>query len=209
MYLPVHFREERPEELRALIERHPLAALVTAGKDGLTANHIPLLYDPSPAPLGTLEGHIARGNPLWNDCQAGVDALAIFQGPEAYISPNWYPTRAQDGRVVPTWNYVVVHVWGRLTAYTEPERLRLFLDRLTAVHEREEAVPWTPADAPTAYIDGLLQGIAGIEFAISRIEGKWKVSQNQPEENRLGAADALKGEMSGLIRRAGYTSPGS
>jgi transcriptional regulator len=192
MYLPAHFREERLDVLRTLMERHPLAALVTMGAEGLTANHIPLVFDPAPAPYGTLRGHLARANPQWKDHRPEVETLAIFQGPQTYISPNWYPTKQQDARVVPTWNYAVVHVWGNLTTYSEPERLRDFLDGLTARHERGQPIPWKPADAPPAYIEGLLKAIVGIELTISRMEGKWKVSQNQPAENRHGAAEALQ-----------------
>lgn len=199
MYLPTHFKEENPEILRGLMAAYPLAALVTAGPDGLVANHVPLLYED-----GMLRGHLARANPQWQGIQDGVDALAIFQGPQAYISPNWYPTKQENGRVVPTWNYAVVHVWGRLSVYDEPDRLRAFLDRLTATHEAGQPRPWMPADAPAAYIDGLLKAIVGIELAITRIEGKWKVSQNQPEVNRLGAAEALidAPDMAELIRNS-------
>ncbi len=188
MYLPPHFREDRPEVLRQLMADFPLAALVTLGSDGLAANHVPLLYD---AERGTLNGHLSRANSQWQDCRQDMDALAIFQGPQAYISPNWYPTKAEHGRAVPTWNYAVVHAHGRLSVYTEPERLREFLDRLTARHEASQPKPWAPADAPPGYIAGLLKAIVGIEIEVTRLEGKWKVSQNQPAENRAGAADGL------------------
>jgi len=190
MYLPPHFDETRPEVLRELIAAHPLAALVTMGPDGLTANHLPMLFDPEPTP--TLRGHLARANPQWQNFQPGIEALAIFQGPQAYISPNWYPTKQEHGRVVPTWNYAAVHVYGKLTVFSEPDRLRTFLDRLTATHEATQPTPWTPADAPPEFIDNLLRGIVGIELSISRIEGKWKMSQNQPTENREGAASSLE-----------------
>ena len=188
MYLPPHFREDRPEVLRQLMAEFPLAALVTLGSGGLAANHIPLLYDPE---RGTLSGHLSRANSQWQDYRDDTEALAIFQGPQAYISPNWYPTKAEHGRAVPTWNYAVVHAYGRLTVYSEPERLREFLDRLTARHESTQTRPWAPADAPPEYIGGLLKAIVGIEIEVTRLEGKWKVSQNQPAQNRVGAADAL------------------
>jgi transcriptional regulator len=200
MYLPEHFREDRPEILRQLMEQFPLAALVTLGSGGLVANHLPVLYDPEPAPWGTLRGHLSRANGQWRDLRPEVEALAIFQGPQAYISPNWYPTKRETGRVVPTWNYAVVHVYGKLTIYAEPERLRAFLDRLTTAHETNQSRPWMPADAPPEYVEGLLKAIVGVELAITRIEGKWKVGQNQPAENRLGAAEGLE-EMARLIRR--------
>ena len=199
MYIPQHFREERPEVLRELMAKFPLAALVTAGTGGLEANHLPMLYDPEPVPWGTLRGHLSRANRQWQDYSPVVEALAIFQGPQAYISPHWYPTKQQHGRVVPTWNYAVVHAHGKLSVYAEPERLRAFLDRLTAVNEAGQPKPWMPADSPPEYIDGLLKAIVGVELAITRIEGKWKVSQNQPAENQIGAAEGLE-EMARLIR---------
>jgi transcriptional regulator len=204
MYIPEHFKQENPEELRALMAEYPLAALISSGPEGITANHIPLLFDPNPAPLGTLRGHLARGNPQWKHFPA--DILAIFQGPQAYISPNWYPTKLEHGRVVPTWNYAAVHVWGEVSIHPEPDWLRAFLDKLTATNEASQLKPWMPSDAPGAYIDGLLKGIVGIEIAVTRIEGKWKTSQNQPEANRKGAADGLEAQsgpgnaMAALIR---------
>jgi transcriptional regulator len=173
MYLPPHFEEKRPEVLRALMAEFPLAALVTLTPDGLIANHIPLLYHPEPAPCGTLRGHLARANRQWQDFQPDTEALAIFQGPQAYISPNWYPTKQEHGRAVPTWNYVTVHAYGRLTALADPLRL--------------------------------LRAIVGIEIAVTRLEGKWKVGQNQPSPNREGSAQALEAsgnsEMAHLIRQ--------
>jgi transcriptional regulator len=205
MYLPPHFKEKRPEVLRALMAEFPLAALVTLTPDGLIANHIPLLYHPEPAPCGTLRGHLARANRQWQDFQPDTEALAIFQGPQAYISPNWYPTKQEHGRAVPTWNYVTVHAYGRLTAFADSLRLRSFLDALTATHEATEPKPWAPADAPPDYINGLLRAIVGIEIAVTRLEGKWKVGQNQPSPNREGSAQALEAsgnsEMAHLIRQ--------
>lgn len=202
MYLPPHFKEENPAALHDLMVAHPLAALVTLGPEGLIANHLPLLHED-----GTLQGHLARANPQWQALRTDTEALAIFQGPQAYISPNWYPTRQETGRAVPTWNYAVVHVWGKLTVYSEPAKLRAFLDRLTATHEAGQLKPWMPSDAPAGYIDGLLNAIVGIELVITRMEGKWKVSQNQPEVNRKGAADGLSAlgddageQMARLIR---------
>ena len=206
MYLPSHFREERADVLRGLMTRHPLAALVTTGTEGIEANHIPLLYQPGPAPLGTLRGHLSRANNQWRNYSGDVDALAIFQGPDAYITPNAYPTKQKTGRAVPTWNYAVVHVYGRLTVYSDPVKLRAFLDDLTATHEADRPEPWKPSDAPPEYVEGLLKAIVGIELSVTRIDGKWKVSQNQPSENRTGAAewlDARDPEMARLIRHHG------
>lgn len=189
MYLPAHFKEEDPATLHALMAAHPLAALVTLGAEGLVANHLPLLHEGN-----YLRGHLARANSQWQNFSEDMEALAIFQGPQAYISPNWYPTKQETGRAVPTWNYAVVHVRGKLRVYSEPEPLRDFLDRLTATHEAGEPAPWKPADAPKDYIDGMLRAIVGIEISISGMEGKWKVSQNQPETNRIAAADALRNQ---------------
>jgi transcriptional regulator len=191
MYLPEHFKEDRPEILRELIDKHPLGALVTLGAEGLEANHIPCLYDGK-----TLRGHLSRANGQWQHYKPEVEALAIFQGPEIYISPNWYPTKQEHGRAVPTWNYVTVHAYGILTVYSDPDRLRAFLDELTAAHEANLPMPWRIADAPRQYIEGLLKAIVGIELSITRIEGKWKMSQNQPAENR----ESVAVEIARLIR---------
>ena len=183
---------------------YPLAALITGGAEGIEANHIPLLLDPEPQPDGTLLGHMARANTQWQGWTADTPALAIFRGPQAYISPNWYPSKHENGRAVPTWNYAVVHVHGTVSAFADSARLRAFLDRLTAVHEAGEPLPWRPADAPADYIDGLLNAIVGIELRITRIEGKWKTGQNQSAANKNGAAEALEAlgntRMSGLMR---------
>jgi transcriptional regulator len=201
MYLPEHFREQRPETLHQLMRQNPLAALITHGPRGLEANHVPLLLD---AQGGVLRGHLARANTQWQGLAQQTEALAIFQGPDAYISPNWYPTKQEHRRVVPTWNYAVVHVLGELTVYTEPERLLQFLEQLTAEHESTEPKPWKPADAPGPYIEGQLRAIVGIELRIARIEGKWKMSQNQPSANQAGAAEALehsgRADVAKLIR---------
>ena len=192
MYAPKHFEQQRPEVLRALMAAYPLAAVVTTSDSGIEANHIPLLFDAQAGGNGLLLGHIARGNGQWKNWGAEQSALAIFQGPQAYISPNWYPTKHENGRAVPTWNYAVVHAHGTIHVHDDPEWLRGFLDRLTATHEASEELPWKPSDAPGTYIDGLLKAIVGVELRITRLEGKWKVSQNQPEANRTGVADALQ-----------------
>ena len=189
MYLPEHFKEERAEVLHGLMRAHPLAALITTGSRGIEANHLPFLVD---AENNILRGHLARANPQWQNLEPGATALAIFQGPHSYVSPNWYPAKQEHGRAVPTWNYAVVHAWGELLVYSEPARLLAFLEQLTAEHEAGEPQPWKPADAPNAYIEGQLRAIVGIELRITRIEGKWKMSQNQPPANRAGAAEALR-----------------
>ncbi len=194
MYLPSHFREDRPEVLRELIAKHPLAALISNGDTGLEANHIPLLFDPTSGPHGVLTGHLARANTQWQE-MANQEVLAIFQGPQAYISPDWYPTKHETGKAVPTWNYAVVHVWGTVEVFEGGSRLREFLTRLTQRHEGDRPTPWAVADAPADYIDNLLRAIVGIELRITRIEGKWKVSQNQPARNREGVVAGLKSEQ--------------
>ena len=188
MYLPEHFREERTDVLHGLMRTYPLATLITYGPRGLEANHVPLLLHP---PTLVLRGHLARANQQWQNLTPGAESMAIFQGPSAYVSPNWYPTKHETGRAVPTWNYVVVHAWGELTVYSEPDRLLSFLEDLTAEHEASEPLPWRPSDAPAGFIEGQLRAIVGIELRITRMEGKWKVSQNQPPANREGTAVAL------------------
>jgi transcriptional regulator len=200
MYLPAHFREERLDVLREHITRYPFAVLVTNGSSGLIASHIPLLYDPEPAPYGTLRGHLSRANPQWQDYQAETEALAIFQGPHSYVSPNWYPSKQETGRVVPTWNYAVVHAYGHMATYADEERLRAHVTALTAVHENGFATPWKPGDAPANFIEGMLKGIVGVELTIARLEGKWKVNQNRTLEDRAGVAEALEGRSDGESR---------
>jgi transcriptional regulator len=200
VYLPPFFREDRVDVLHALVRAHPLAALITLDSDGIVANHIPLLVDAEPAPLGRLVGHVARANPVWRDFSAEVPSLAIFSGPEHYISPSWYPSKAEDGRVVPTWNYAAVHVYGRLEIREDPEWLRALVTRLTATHEAQFEQPWAVTDAPLDYVDGLLKAIVGIEMRIERIEGKWKMGQNRSAEDRRGA-------VAGLMKGRSETCP--
>lgn len=193
MYLPSHFREDRPEVLHRLMQEYPLAALVSLGPSGLVANHLPLLFDPSVGPCGSLTGHLARANDQWKGF-GQAEVLAIFQGPQSYVSPAWYPTKQETGKAVPTWNYAVVHVWGTVEVFEDPTRLRDFLSRLTDRHEAARPQPWAVADAPPGYIDNLMRAIVGFEIRITRIEGKWKVSQNQPERNREGVVGGLTSE---------------
>lgn len=191
MYTPRHFEETRPDVMHALMRRHPLATLVTLTTDGLDANHIPLQLVAGPTPQGTLAGHIARANPMLENLVRGVDLLAIFQGPQAYISPSWYATKAEHGKVVPTWNYAVVHAHGKLIVRDEPEWVRAQIESLTAQMETGMAQPWGLADAPAEFIDKLVGAVVGIEIPITRLAGKWKVSQNQPAANRHSVSEAL------------------
>ena len=196
MYVPKHFEEDRTEVLHALIRAHPLAVLVVLGADGLVANHIPMEIDPTAGPLGTLRGHVARANPVWKSVRPDVDALAVFQGPEAYITPSYYATKAATGKVVPTWNYAVVHAHGPLRAIDDAAWLRRLVEQLTDRHEAERgratgAAPWHVSDAPERYMDAQLELIVGIELPIARLDGKWKVSQNRTAEDRAGVVDGL------------------
>lgn len=190
MYCPANFEEQRPELLQSLIARHPLATIVRHSRDGLTADHVPLLHVPAADGPGHLIGHVARANPLW---QAAPDEelLLVFQGPQTYISPNWYATKADGGKVVPTWNYVVVHVHAALTPIHEPDAILDVLTRLTAQHEATQPHPWQVADAPAEFTHKLLGQIVGVRFEIRRMQGKWKVSQNQPAANRASVIDGL------------------
>ena len=191
MYLPKHFEETRVDVLRGLIREHPLGALVTLTPEGLDANHLPFELDPDPAPFGTLRGHVARANPLWREPAGDVDALVIFQGPGTYISPAWYSTKQETGRVVPTWNYAVVHAHGPLRVIDDRAWLRDFVTRLTNRHESGRSDPWHVTDAPAEYIDQMLGAIIGLEIPLTRLRGKWKMSQNRPAQDRAGVVDAL------------------
>jgi transcriptional regulator len=192
MYIPPHFQEERPEVLQQLIREHSLAALVTLGPDGLIANHVPLILYPDVGPLGTLRGHLSRTNPQWRDSLPEVSALAIFQGPSAYITPSWYPSKQESGKVVPTYNFMVVHAHGHLQTYDDPHLLERNVRALTELHEARFADPWSVDDAPPEYVKGLLKGIVGIEIPIAKLEGKWKISQNRPAADQQGTVDGLQ-----------------
>ncbi len=192
MYVPRHFEEPRPEVLHALIRQRPLATLVTLTARGLEANHIPLLVAPHDGPHGTLRGHVARGNALWRDFNAGIEALAIFSGPEAYISPSWYPGKKIDGKVVPTWNYVVAHARGSLEVHDDPAWLRPHLEQLVATHESGFPRPWMVSDAPDDFIAKMLAAIVGIEIPIRSLTGKWKMSQNRSSADRESVARGLR-----------------
>lgn len=196
MYLPAHFAERRPEVLRRAIHDHPLGLLVTHDAAGAVANDLPFLFDADPAPLGTLRAHVARANPLWRDTLDASEALVVFQGPQAYVSPGWYPSKRETGKVVPTWNYVMVQARGRLRAVDDKAWVRAFVERLTARHESGRAAPWAPADAPDDFIDAQLGAIVGIEIELTTLVGKWKVSQNRSAADRAGVADGLRAEGS-------------
>jgi transcriptional regulator len=205
MYQPPHFREDDRGVQHALIRAHPLGLLVTVGSEGLEANLIPFVLDEAAGEHGMLRGHLARPNPHWQRFDPGVEALVVFQGPEAYITPSWYATKAETGKVVPTWNYVVVQVYGRMTTTDDPVWLRSQIESLTAMQEGPRAAPWHVADAPASYVEGQMRGIVGIEIAITRIEGKWKASQNRPAADHTGIVAGLDADgandMAATVRR--------
>jgi transcriptional regulator len=205
MYSPAHFEETRQDVMHALIAEHPLATVVTHGAAGLDADHIPFEIGApcAEAPFGVLRAHVARANPLWR--QDGQAAMLVFQGPSAYISPSLYEEKAISGKVVPTYNYAVVHAHGILRSVDDPAWIFALLERLTARHESTRALPWSVHDAPRDYVDKLLGAIVGIEISIARLHGKWKLSQNRPPQDRanivggLGEAPASAG-MAALMR---------
>ena len=203
MYPPSLFREDRVDVLHALIDTHPLGLLVTHGV-GLRACHVPMLIDAAPAPFGTLFGHVARANPVLSDIgheRGGDDetdgnreatALAVFQGPQHYITPSWYPSKRDHGRVVPTWNYVGVHAEGRLRFHDDPAWVHAHLTALTDKQEQNRDEPWAVTDAPTEFVDSLLSGIVGFELTITHLVGTWKTSQNRPPVDQAGVVAGLR-----------------
>lgn len=208
MYLPNHFEETRPGELQRVMREHPLGALITHGPQGLDANHIPFELIESTGPHGTLRAHVARANPVWQQA-ADTEVLVVFQASNAYISPNWYPSKPEHHRHVPTWNYQVVHAHGRLCAMDDERFVRGLVARLTREHEQrsQQAQPWKMGDSAPEFIDGLLQAIVGIEIEITRLVGKSKLGQNREERDRLGAAAGVEilgnAEAAAAMRAAG------
>lgn len=191
MYVPKHFEEPRIDVMHELIRERPLATLVTMSSQGLNANHIPLHLVTTHAPFGTLRGHVARSNPVWHDLQAGVEVLAIFHGPDAYITPSWYATKKETGKVVPTWNYAVAHAYGTLRVIDDAAWVRTQLEALTEHNETKLPKQWAVSDAPREFTAKLIGAIIGIEIVITRLSGKWKVSQNQPPQNQTGVIEGL------------------
>lgn len=190
MYTPPAFREDDPAEIRAILRGARLATLVTATAQGLLATPLPLFLDESEGEFGTLYGHVARANPQWQAEPAG-EALAIFAGPDAYITPSWYPAKREHGKVVPTWNYAAVHAYGRAEFFDDRARLLDAVTRLTELYERPRATPWAVTDAPASYVEAQLRGIVGLRLPVARIEGKRKMSQNRPQADRDGVAAGL------------------
>lgn len=201
MYIPPAFREDRPEVLADFISANAFATLITAGAGGLVATHLPLLYD---APRGTLAGHLARGNPQCADLVDGAEALAIFTGPHAYVSPRWYA----KAPAVPTWNYTAVHAYGRVRRIEDPEPLARMVAELSRVYEADAPAPWRYEEMPETFVNGLLKGIVGFELSVTRLEGKYKLSQNRSREDRASVIAWLEAtgragdaELAALMRR--------
>ena len=195
MYVPEHFREDRADVLHEAVRCIGFATLIT---QGLEANHLPMLLE-----NGVLRGHVARANPVW---KAGAgDALAIFLGPHAYVSPNWYPSKAETGKAVPTWNYITVHARGHIDWVQDPDWLRAHVSALSETHEAGREQPWKITDAPVSYVDGLVRAIVGFELTISKLEGKYKLSQNRDAADHDGAREGLmrdgRDELARLMKR--------
>jgi transcriptional regulator len=202
MYIPGHFSQSSLETLYDLIAKNPLGVLVTNGKAGLDANHLPFELDAQAGPHGTLRAHVARANPVWNDVQNGDEVLAVFRGADAYISPNWFPSKHEFHKQVPTWNYMVAHVHGKITIHDEERYVRGVVARLARHHEATQPIPWKMTDSPPEYIDMMLKAIVGIEIEITRVDGKFKLSQNREPRDIRGAGDALKNQGDTVIGEA-------
>ena len=206
MYVPCHFEETRDAELLDLIAAHPLGALVVNGPDGLDASHLPFLIDEASGEWKLL-AHVARSNPLWEEAKDGDEALVIFRAEDTYISPNWYPSKHESHRQVPTWNYRLVHVHGRIHIRDDERFVRGVVARLTRMHEQraESPKPWKMSDSPREFTDQMVANIVGIEIEIDHVVGKWKLSQNKEERDRISAADELEARsehgVSGAMRR--------
>ena len=209
MYLPKHFEQHDRAALIGLMRERPLATLITITPDGPSADLIPLEFHADEGEHGTLRGHVARANPLWQ--RAGTTALAVFTGPEAYISPGWYPSKQVHGKVVPTWNYTMVQANGVLRAVDDAPWLRALVGRLTEHHEATQAKPWQVGDAPDEFVQQMLRAIVGIEIPLTALVGKWKISQNRSAADREGTAQGLAGahadEMASLVRLAKPQTP--
>ena len=192
MYLPPAFALTDPQALHRILREYPLGTLVTQGPQGLDADHIPFEFDPDTGPLGTLRAHVARANPVWQQVTGGGPVLVVFRGEQAYVSPNWYPSKHEAHRQVPTWNSEVVHAHGTFTAHDDERYLRGLVARLTRHHEVSEPKPWKMSDAPTDYLDQMMAQIVGIEIAVTSLVGKSKMSQNKEARDRQGVAETYE-----------------
>ncbi|CAA2159760.1 Protease synthase and sporulation protein PAI 2 [Methylobacterium brachiatum] len=193
MYQPPHFRDETRAAQHGLIRAYPLGLLITGGAAGLIADPVPFLLDES-GPNGTLRAHLARANPHWQALAEAEECLVVFQGPQGYVTPGWYASKREHGRVVPTWNYATVHAWGRPRVIEDADWLHRQVADLTTLRETPRAAPWAVDDAPAPFVAAQLRAIIGIEIPITRIEGKWKMSQNRPEADRAGVVAGMRAE---------------
>ncbi|MEG1768474.1 MAG: FMN-binding negative transcriptional regulator [Comamonas sp.] len=207
MYIPAHFSETRPEELTRIIRENPLGVLVTHDAQGLDANHLPFEFDPGAGEHGLLTAHVARANPLWQQCPTGTPVLVVFRATDGYVSPNWYPSKHEAHRQVPTWNYEVVHAHGVLTVRDDERFVRGMVGKLTRRHEAAEPRPWKMSDSAPEFIDSLLRNIVGIEISVTSLVGKRKLSQNKEARDRAGVVQALatrgKDELAQAMGMAG------
>jgi len=199
MYVPAHFEESRAEVLHDLMDKHPMGILCTHGKSGLDANHIPFELHRDEGSLGVLHAHVARNNTVWQDVGDGDEVLVVFRAGDAYISPQWYPSKHEFHKQVPSWNYIVVHAYGRITIRDDERYVRGVVARLTRIHEAAQPVPWKMTDSPKDYIDTMLKAIVGLEVEITRLVGKSKLSQNKESNDIRGAGEALKAQGDHLI----------
>lgn len=207
MYEPTHFVEDDLETIHALIRARPLGLLISSDANDLQANAVPFILKPETGPKGTLQAHLARANPQWQHLKDGARALVVFQGQDAYVTPSWYATKKEHGKVVPTWNYAMVQVRGPVTIHDDPQWLQAQITALTDQHEQDRDNAWKVSDAPEGYIEGQKRGIVGLEISIEDMRGKWKVSQNRSASDQAGVAAGYDGQgdiiMSGLVRHYG------
>lgn len=209
MYLPPHFAATDPEALHQLIQTHPLGALITHGEGGLDADHLPFEFDAGEGEHGVLRAHVARNNPLWQAVTDGQEVLVIFRAADGYVSPNWYPSKQEHHKQVPTWNYAVVHAHGRIRVRDDARFVRRLLANLTRTHEAAEPAPWKMADAPRDYLEAMVAAVVGIEIEITGLVGKFKLSQNKEGADRQGAIDALQAKGKLALAEAMQSPPSS
>lgn len=209
MYLPPHFAVTDSETLHQLIRAYPLGALITHGEGGLDANHLPFEFDAGAGVHGVLRAHVARNNPLWQEVKDGDEVLVIFKAADGYISPSWYPGKQEHHKLVPTWNYSVVHAHGRIQIRDDARFVRRLLANLTRTYEAAEPTPWKMADAPRDYLEAMVQAVVGIEIEITGLVGKFKLGQNKEAADRLGAANALQDRGQSALAEAMLTPPSS
>lgn len=202
MYIPAHFNEDRVEVLHDLIRSSGLVTLVSMTADGMIASHAPLMLDPGGGRFGTLYGHLAKANPHARAALDSVQTLAIFHGPDGYITPSYYAAKKEHGKVVPTWNYTAIHAYGTLEVFDDPDRLLAVVTRLTDRHETPRAKPWAVSDAPADFVQGMLRGIVGISLPIERLEAKIKMSQNRPAADIAGVVEGLREDGQDVLSRA-------